>query len=246
MPRYPIGAMLLLLSMIAFGFGMGGGIARSLRLTSKTIFLALLLWWLALFIDLPLGGDLPWVGVNAGGALLPLVYGFALSGKTTLEPRRFWLALATVALSGLIGMQVLGMEADHFLWDGHWLFTLLGAVGAAAVAAESRGALAAILLGSVLVETIAPFVNAYGSLTSLEKGGLLGSGIVFDRIVLSAFFVLVLTTLSERVGEWKPEKLRETGMEPVRWLSRAIPLLRRVDQREDELTQVKQDDGPPK
>ncbi|MZP28861.1 hypothetical protein GTO91_03945 [Heliobacterium undosum] len=245
MPRYPIGAMLILLSMILLFFGMGDGIVRRLRFSGKTLLLALLLWWLALFVDLPLGWDLPWEGINVGGIAIPLIFGFALIGKTTLQARRLWLAIATVALSGLIGMQVLGVESDHFLWDGHWLFTLLGAVGAATVAVEVRGALAAVLLGSVLAETVGPFINEHWGMTPIEKAGILGSGIVYDRIVLSAFFIFLLTSLSERVGEWKPEKLREAGVERMRWLSRTIPLFRRVESRQGELKQPKQDDGPP-
>ncbi|MBC9783185.1 hypothetical protein H1S01_01515 [Heliobacterium chlorum] len=202
MPRYPIGAIILLVSMIFILFGMGRGLAQRLRTPSRRLLFFLLAWWAASFIDVPIPVIKPSMSMNLGGIVAPLCLGLLLTGKTKLADIRLWMAVLSVMVSGLLGQEVLGFEQDHFLWDGHWIFTFLGALAAATVAVEMRGALAAVLLGGALAETIGPFVNLYWH---LAPGRIteLGAGIVFDRIVVSSLLVFPLSFIIEHLSAAK-------------------------------------------
>lgn len=208
MPRYPLGAMVLLLTMIFLLFGMAQGMTGRLKLTSKTVLAATGIWWAASLFEIPVQWGKMILSINPGGTLIPLTFGLLMTMKTSIADRRIWLGAAAFAVSGFLGQQALGLEPDHYLFDGHWLFAFFGTVSAVVLAVESRGALAAVLLGSALVEGLGPVYGNYAGQMVSQLPVSLGTGLAFDRVVVSALLVFPLSFIFEHVTTAKAGTVR--------------------------------------
>ncbi|MDD2421657.1 MAG: hypothetical protein PHC60_03340 [Heliobacteriaceae bacterium] len=198
MPRYPLGSVILLVTLIFLLFGMVRGLPAGLRLRPRTVFWALAAWWLLSYLEIPVRWAETTLIINPAGTVVPLVFGLWLGAGPLTANRWVGLAVGMFAVVGILGQQTLGLEPDHYFWDGHWWFTLLGAVGAVALTGELRGAMAAVLLGSALVEGLGPFLGFPGPLA-------LGKGLAFDRVVVAALLVFILGYL------WDVVRMSERG-----------------------------------
>ncbi|QGG47780.1 hypothetical protein [Heliorestis convoluta] len=197
MPRYPFGTILLALSFVFLFFDMAKSFLERFQLTKAVALVIILLWWGASYLELPLQWVRWNVTINVGAFLVPLFLGLFFLIRSERTSLRLWVAIGAVIISGIMGQQLVGMEQEHFFWDGRILFVFLGALAALLITTDAKNALIALLLGHPIIEASTSLLAGPRSYFD-STGYLLGSAVAFDHVILAALFLWPLTVLMER------------------------------------------------
>uniref|UniRef100_A0A7C2ICI8 DUF1614 domain-containing protein n=1 Tax=Ammonifex degensii TaxID=42838 RepID=A0A7C2ICI8_9THEO len=219
MDRFPIGLLLLIILSLLIYLGLGHRVLDRMRLSDRAALMIIAALLLGSLIDIPLAGRPAVVSVNDGGALVPLgvaVYLLAGAGTREERTRAIWGAVLTGAVVYFIGtylMRGLREPAGRFdFLDPLYLYPLVAGAVAYATGRSRRAAFVAATLG-VLLGDIFHYIRIAGARAPGRVD--IGGGGVFDAIVLSGIFAVLLAEVIGEVRERIQGGPSEEGREPA-------------------------------
>ena len=195
----PTGTTLLLVAAALIYFGVGQRLLDRLRLTDTQalIFIALMIG--GSFITIPLKSGRTSVGLNVGGALVPLVLVGYLLVTADEAKEKIRSVVASLVTAGVIfGVSQLtdfDPSSKWLLVDPLWLFSIVAGIVGYLAGRSRRASFIAGVLGIFLVDLV-HFIQAFT--TNLPTRIVLGGAGVFDGMIFAG---LIALGLAEFVGE---------------------------------------------
>ncbi|MEW6621600.1 MAG: DUF1614 domain-containing protein [Bacillota bacterium] len=201
MERFPIGMIVLLIVAVLIYFGLAHRVLDRMRLTDKAALIIIGALIVGSFIDIPV----PFANVdgsmNVGGFFVPIgvaIYVLSKSGTRKEVLRTVFAIAATAGAVYLVNSVLMGgdpWQVGRDFVDPLYVYPIVAGGIAYLVGRSRRGAFIAATIGVLVLD----FINLGYLLTRGVRGTVaIGGGGVFDVIVLSGIFAVLL---AEVVGE---------------------------------------------
>ncbi len=203
----PVGSIILTIVAVAAFFGLLHRVLDRMGLTDWVA----VLWIAAIVAGSYFNfsvGRYPQLSVNAGGAIIPLVFCVYLINRadTSTESLRavFALIITGVFIFGL--GKILPADPHEMVIDPLWAFGVAGGIVAYLLGRSRRSAFVAGTMGILVADLI-----HFGELVMRDIPGRvwLGGGGAFDAVVIAG---VVAVFLAEIVGEVRERFAREAGV----------------------------------
>lgn len=192
-----IGAILLIFIGVTIYFGAAQRVLDRLYLTDRMALLVIVALIAGSFFEITLS-DSPLITLNLGGAVIPVLISLYVLFRagTTREWVRTIVAIVLTGLS-IYALSLVFKDFGHGrdIIDPRYIFALSGGIIAYVLGGSRRGSFIAGTLGFLLYNLINTWKVITGVVISQVR---IGGGGIFDSIVISGLFALLL---AELIGE---------------------------------------------
>jgi uncharacterized membrane protein len=192
-----IGAILLIIIAVIIYFGAAHRVLDKLYLTDNLALFVIAAMIGGSFLEIPLS-KVPDITINIGGVVIPILLALYVLSKAGSLKEWIRTIIATILTGGTIYATTIifrNFGEGRDIIDPLYIFALVGGIFAYILGRSRRGAFIAGTLGFLSYDLINVWKVSTGQIVSQVRLG--GAGI-FDSIVISGFFAVLL---AELVGE---------------------------------------------
>ncbi|MCR1898199.1 DUF1614 domain-containing protein [Irregularibacter muris] len=192
----PLGVLLLSILTILILFGFAHTVLDRMRLNDKTAVFFFIAMIIGTFIpNIPLGSK---IGINLGGAVVPMVLVVYLFVKAGTGKEKFRAVLASIISAAIVfflSRYFTGEEYSSIFSDPFLIYGIVGGLVAYIIGRSRRSAFIAGIMGIVLADIAQVIANIVNGVPGRINIG--GAGVV-DSVVISG---IIAVLLAEFIGE---------------------------------------------